>query len=196
VCFSPNGARVASASWDNTVGVSDPIKGTLHLTLRGHTDWVNACAFSPDGSRIATASHDQTVILWDSTTGARIHTFTHHANWVVALAFSPDSKYLASASYDATVVLTHVERRTTRSFRPHTKRVSALAFTADGAHLLSASYDGCITAHRVADVLSVTDPAPSGRFFTKAPATALCSSASLSAAGDSLGNVYQLNFEL
>lgn len=195
VCFSPNGSRLASASWDNTVCVCDPQRGSLQLTLRGHKDWVNACVFSPDGTRIATASHDRTVVLWDASTGSIVHSFSGvEANWV-ALAFSPDGKYLASATYDGTVVLTDVSRRTARTFHPHAKRISALAFTADGAHLLSAAHDNSITAHRITDILKVSGPAPSGRFFTKAPATALCSAASLSAAGDSLGNVYQLRFE-
>src|SRR5262249_31103956 len=40
VCFSPDGKRLASASWDKTVKLWDAQRGTEVLTLQGHTDAV------------------------------------------------------------------------------------------------------------------------------------------------------------
>ena len=65
VAFSPDGKRIASASYDGTIKLWDATTGDLQKTLAGHSDWVTAVAFSPDGKRIASASGDKTIKLWD-----------------------------------------------------------------------------------------------------------------------------------
>jgi WD40 repeat protein len=64
VCFSPNGTRLASSSYDQTVRVWDAAKGQEVLTLKGQTNAESSVAFSPDGRRLASASTDGTVRLW------------------------------------------------------------------------------------------------------------------------------------
>ena len=66
VAFSPDGARIASASSDRTVKLWDAATGQETVTLKGHTDGVYSVAFSPDGKRIASGSYDKTVKLWDA----------------------------------------------------------------------------------------------------------------------------------
>src|SRR5262249_54025409 len=69
VAFSPDGQRIASASYDKTVRVWDAASGQETLALKGHTDHVVGVVFSPDGGRIASASYDKTVRVWDAATG-------------------------------------------------------------------------------------------------------------------------------
>ena len=65
VAFSPDGSKIASGSWDNTVRLWDAENGEQLAVLRGHEGRVASVAFSPDGSRIASGSNDVTVRLWD-----------------------------------------------------------------------------------------------------------------------------------
>ena len=109
VAWSPDGTRIASASYDKTVQVWDAATGHLYLTYRGHSDWVTAVAWSPDGRSIASAGFDKTVQVWDATTGQHLLTYHGHSATVTAVAWSPDGASIASASYDKTVQVWNVE---------------------------------------------------------------------------------------
>ena len=63
--FSPDGARVVTASSDRTARVWDAATGATLMTLRGHTARVFCCAFSPDGARVVTGSLGGTAWVWD-----------------------------------------------------------------------------------------------------------------------------------
>ncbi len=67
VAFSPEGKRLALASFDGTVKMWDATSGQEMLTLKGHTSVVRSVAFSADGKRLASASEDGTVKVWDAT---------------------------------------------------------------------------------------------------------------------------------
>jgi WD40 repeat protein len=69
VAYSPDGKRLASASWDQTVKVWDAQIGQETLTLKGHTGPVWGVAFSPDGKQLASAGDDCTVRVWDAGVG-------------------------------------------------------------------------------------------------------------------------------
>jgi len=84
--FSPDGTRIVSGSFDNTLKLWDTESGKELATLKGHTDRVGACIFCPDGRRIVSASDDRTLKLWDAETYKKLDTFRTHSGIVKACA--------------------------------------------------------------------------------------------------------------
>ena len=73
VVFSPDGMKLASGSYDNTVRLWDVETGQpIGSALEGHANRVNHVVFSPDGKKLASGSYDSTVRLWDVETGQPI----------------------------------------------------------------------------------------------------------------------------
>ena len=70
--FSPDGARILTASTDKTAKLWDAASGKLIASF-DHQACVKHGAFSPDGARILTACWDrQTAKLWDAASGKLI----------------------------------------------------------------------------------------------------------------------------
>ena len=63
--FSPDGAKVFTASKERTARLWDAVTGETLTTLTGHEGSVQAAAFSPDGTQVVTASDDTTARLWN-----------------------------------------------------------------------------------------------------------------------------------
>ncbi|MDL1924642.1 hypothetical protein FBQ95_18750, partial [Chloroflexi bacterium CFX3] len=95
VAYAPDGARLVSASSDNTLIVWDAATGEKRQTLRGHTDWVRAVAYAPDGARLVSASDDNMLIVWDATTGKALYTFYGDARFS-CVAWSADGKHITA----------------------------------------------------------------------------------------------------
>jgi WD40 repeat protein/tetratricopeptide (TPR) repeat protein len=142
VCFSPDGRRLASASYDNAVKVWEAQTGQEALTLKGHTGPVTSVCFSPDGRRLASASYDQTVKVWDAQTGQETLSLRGHSHMVSSVCFSPDGRRLASASWDQTVKVWDARTgQELRTLKGHTEGVTSVCFSPDGRRLASASWD-------------------------------------------------------
>jgi len=145
VAFSPDSARLASASYDGTVKIWDANSGECMQTLEGHSYEVSSVAFSPDSARLASASGDSTVKIWDANSGECLQTLKGHSYEVRSVAFSPDSARLASASWDSTVKIWDANSgECLQTLEGHSGEVSSVAFSPDSARLASASWDGTV----------------------------------------------------
>jgi WD40 repeat protein len=145
VAFSHDSARLASASWDNTVKIWDASSGACLQTLKGHSSYVNSVAFSHDSARLASASYDSTVKIWDASSSACLQTLEGHSSYVNSVAFSHDSARLASASDDNTVKIWDASSGAClQTLEGHSSYVNSVAFSHDSARLASASDDNTV----------------------------------------------------
>ena len=110
--YSPDGSRLVTANFDDTVRVWDTTTGQELLLLSVPEEGVirgqfRGVAYSSDGSFIVTVGDDGTAKVWDAATGELSTTYTGHSdipnlrypdspNSVYGLAISPDSKTVAT----------------------------------------------------------------------------------------------------
>ncbi|KAF2259255.1 hypothetical protein CC78DRAFT_621216 [Lojkania enalia] len=157
VAYSPDSARLASASYDGTVKIWDANSGECLSTLEGHSSSVRSVAFSYDSARLASASDDGTLKIWDLSSGECLSTLEGHSSSVRSVAFSYDSARLASASGDSTVKIwdassgeclstleghsSSVSGECLSTLEGHSSWVYSVAFSHNSARLASASDD-------------------------------------------------------
>jgi WD40 repeat protein len=139
--FSPDGARVITASKDGTVRVWDVATGASVLALKGLNGGVLAAGFSPDGARIVTTDEGGDVRVWDARSGAPVLAFSVTPNVARSAIFAPDGSQILVASQEGKVTL-HDGRsgqELTSIDVGHT--VSQIAFSPDGARVVTAERD-------------------------------------------------------
>src|SRR5712671_3158311 len=148
VAFSPDGSRIVSGSWDNTIRLWDAETGhAIGKPLEGHSSHVSSVAFSPDGSRIVSGSWDNTIRLWDAETGDAIgKPLEGHSSLVNSVAFSPDGSRIVSSSFDNTIRLWDAETGDAigKPLEGHSSYVNSVAFSPDGSRIVSGSSDNTI----------------------------------------------------
>ena len=139
VAWSPDGKKVATASWDKTCRIFD-VESKREDAKFEHGDEVRSVAWSPDGKKVATASLDKTCRIFDVESQIEDAKF-EHGDRVDSVAWSPDGKKVATASWDKTCRIFDVESYTEDAKFEHGNWVDSVAWSPDGKKVATASHD-------------------------------------------------------
>ncbi|MEM7310503.1 MAG: protein kinase [Planctomycetota bacterium] len=112
LAFSPDGDRLATASFDSTVRVwSVPDGSEVTPPLASHVGQVCAVAWSRDGKRLFSGSFDLAIKVWDAEHWVELATLLGHEDYVFNLASHPHTDVLVSAGGDGTARIWGTRRR-------------------------------------------------------------------------------------
>jgi WD40 repeat protein len=101
--FNFNGELVATAGYDNRVGIWETKTGKLVHFLDGPGDMVEWITWHPKGNLIACGSADTTSWLWNAKSAQFLNVFAGHSATVTAGIWTTDGQLLVTGSDDSSV---------------------------------------------------------------------------------------------
>lgn len=147
VAYSPDGAQLATASWDKTVHIWDVRSGSLERIIELPAEaW--AMTFDPSGKTIAIGCWDGQVRLWDTEKRSIRATLSAPKQQIWYIAIDAGGTQLACAfggsgtPSQAGIVVWKLETAEAIAQFPAQGRTVGLAFLPDSRRLLTANADG------------------------------------------------------
>jgi cytochrome c len=141
IAVSPDGARLASASWDHTVRIWSLGDGRQQV-LEGHAQNVNGVAFSPDGRSLVSVGYDRELRIWPLMGGTS--NVIALASPLNAVAVAPDGEIVTGAADGKLRFLTS-EGQEGGGVQAGATPIVALAMSPDGALIAAAGIGGVVT---------------------------------------------------
>jgi len=145
LAVSPDGAWIASASWDGTIGLW-PAGGGAGRFLDGHDGPVTDVAFGPDGTRLYSTSADGTLRVWDWQPHEPVsRVLVDQGFGINTLVIGPDSAWIAYGAVDgATRVVDTETGREIADFTLDRRPILSLAHHAPSGQIAAGDGQGYI----------------------------------------------------
>jgi WD40 repeat protein len=144
LAISPNGQRVASASFDNILRIFDIATGRLLHELPGHKGGVTSVAWSSDGKRIVSGGLDRSMRLWDAVQGKALEPVFNQPQQVYGVAFLSDKDETVSTCQDGTVTVWDLTKGDARLKLPGPRGAQSVAVSPDGKKIAVGYWDRII----------------------------------------------------
>ena len=145
LALRPDGAQLASVSFDQSVRLWDLALDRPDGVFRGHSDFVYDVAYTRDGRSLLSASKDRSIKRIDVKTLKERRTYSDHNEDVMALAVQPEGSRFVSAGVEPQLRWWAIDgEKPAKKVGGHTGPVHQLAFSEDGKRLISAGGDGTV----------------------------------------------------
>lgn len=141
LAVSPDGSKLASASWDHSVRLWSLADGATRV-FEGHAQNVNGVAFAPDGMSLVSVGYDLALRIWRLPDGQpEVVTLPAPLN---AVAVAPDGEIVAGGA-DGKLRMLTTDGRLSGEVAAGSRPIVALALSDDGALIAAADIGGTVT---------------------------------------------------
>ena len=150
IVWCPHGTRLASASFDATIGIWEKVDGKWDciVNLEGHENEVKCVSWSKSGKFLSSCSRDKTVWIWEVLEDEHDYDCasvqTCHTQDVKRVLWHPIKDICVSCSYDNTIRFFREDDDDWSNFctlQGHESTVWGICFNGDGTRLASCSDD-------------------------------------------------------
>lgn len=153
VSFHPKQELIATAAWDDTIGLwklSDNKVNKIKI-WSGDQGKIRSLSFSSDGKYLATADDNSELKVWDLSGQEKLKLFTYQRE-IQAVTFSSDGKYIATGGKDGTVKLWDWLGRQVFEFKIEKGSVWDISFSSDGRSIVAGGDSGELQSWPVKDL--------------------------------------------